>query len=271
MVEELKAIMERMGAKASEGGREEKEKKAAYLKEYGLLREPSNYEVQRIEEIKRRRRYCERCEGLEECQYKGGDRGLEAVIITSDLGGRVEGNRLYFGVKECRYLVEAEESKRQEEEGKRSGIPERQRQKNRYDLREEEREEIKELLTGGEKRIYVKGKGERVEEYLSIIGNESIKAGLKVRYENGAEVVSELRVTNPEYHEKMKEMKGVEVLIIEGLRSNQSRYNDEQIGMILNVRRRVGLRTVINGEERKGEQRGVIGEELRRYKEKELN
>ena len=267
-MEGLKEILEKIGLRAEEGANEE-EKSRHYAAEYNLLRAPSAYEIARIEEIKRRGRYCEKCAGLSECQYVGGDKGLEAIIMVNDMGGRLKGNRLYFGVKECRYLVEAEELRKVEQLRVESGLPERYKQKTRYELNTREREVIKRLLRGESKRLYISGGYRESEILLSVIGNEYLKIGLKVRYENALELLSELRVTNPLYHEKMGVMKEVEVLIIEGLRE-VSRYNDEQLGIILNYRNRLGKRSIVNGVRKVEEVGGMTGEQLERYEELQM-
>jgi len=264
--EGLEEILKRLGiAETAEEANDEDESRH-YAAEYNLLRPPSAYEIARIEEIKRNEKYCEKCEGVRECQYSGGDRGLEAIIIVNDLGGRLEGNRLYFGVKECRYLVEAEELRKVEALRAASGLPERHKQKRKYDLSGEEREEVNRLLRGENKRLYINGSYRKSEELLSIIGNEYLRLGLRVRYENALELLSELRVTSSTYHEKMEEVKRVEVLIIEGLRE-MSRYNDEQIGIIIYHRNRVGKRTIVNGTMKLVEIGGMTGEQLEKYEE----
>ena len=264
--EGLEEILKRLGiAEATEEANDE-DKSRRYAEEYHLLRAPSAYEIGRIEEIKKSEKNCEKCEGLRECQYSGGDRGLEAVIIVNDLGGRLSGNRLYFGVKECRYLVEEEEIRKVEALRATSGLPEKHKQKRKYELTGEEREAVNRLLRGESKRLYINGPYRKSEEVLSIIGNEYLVLGLKVRYENALELLSELRVTSPRYHEKMEEVKRVEVLIIEGLRE-MSRYNDEQIGIILNHRNRRGKRTIVNGAMKVVEIGGMIGEQLENYEE----
>lgn len=259
-------IMKRLGLEAAEVAKEE-EKRRRYAEEYGLLRKPSGYEIARIEEIERAKRYCERCGGLRECQYSGGDRGLEAVIMVNDVGGRLAGNRLYFGVKECRYLLKEEEERKVEAMREGSGLPEVHKRKRKYELRGEEREVVDRLLKGESKQLYIKGNYRESEELLSIIGNEYVRIGLKVRYENALELLSEMRVTSPKYHEKMEEVKAAGVLIIEGLPCVMSRYNDEQIGIILNYRNRRGKRSVVNGEGDKEGIGGVTGEQLRIYEE----
>ena len=269
VAEGLGAIIGRLGVAAGEAVNDE-EKSRHYAAEYNLLRPPSAYEIARIEEIKRVGRYCEKCGGLRECQYRGGDRGLEAVIMVNDLGGRLKGNRLYFGVKECRYLVEAEELRKVEELRVGSGLPERYKNKTRYALNTREREVINRLLRGESKRLYISGGYRESEILLSIIGNEYLREGLKVRYENALELLSELRVTNPRYHEKMEAMRGVEVLIIEGVRE-VSRYNDEQLGIILNSRNRLGKRSIVNGGRKLVEVGGMVGEQLESYEEMRIN
>ena len=191
------------------------------------------YEKLLLGEAEKEQRKCEGCKGLEECR-RVGEKGLEVVI---------EGE--WIGVRECRYQVAVREGERIARWQERGGIPLEHRSKRRERLSEEEVALLERVLSGEEREVRVPGEGK--EELLSIMGNEAIKEGLGVRYEEWVGLESELRVTNPYYHEEVRGLKEVEVLIIEGKRRG-SRYIEEQVGMIKRYRRRMGLRTIENEE-----------------------
>lgn len=258
-MEVMREIMSRLGV-ALQTTETKPERDAQWYKaEYGLSEVPSEYEVVRIEYEQRRALECRRCLGLSDCQYESGSEGFEPVIKVEEIGGH---RRLYFEVKKCRYRIAVERRMRYERECIESGVS----------MEYEGCALSEELQRGVESKrsVYLMGEYEASREGLSLMSIELMRRGEEVRYWSVSEVVSELRVSNERYHEALRGYERVKVLSLEWLSSKQSGYNEEQLGMILNYRRRMGLRTLISSGVEVSEQPEGIRRHLRDYLELRL-
>ena len=226
---------------------------------YNLLKEPSVQDSQRIKEIERERALCTQCTGLDECLYSGDGRGFKPCIIATNLG-RFPKNLLYFGVEKCEWLKETERASKERRREEESGLPNKS-----FELNEAQMRTVEHLINGD---YWISGNHcSGKTQILRELGMRLMQSGRRVRYTTQSELLIDLKVTNPQYHEKMKEYREVEVLLIDDWKGALSGYNEEQIWVILNKRGMRNRKTVISSREWIRNQRERLRERLEHYEE----
>ena len=84
---------------------------------------------------------------------------------------------------------------------------------------------------------------------LSAIGNERINRGEEVEYISALELLMQLRYNNPECEARMRHYQEVEVLLIDDIGAERkSEFNEEQMYMIIQGRRRKRKATILGSE-----------------------
>ena len=185
-------------------------------------------------------KYCERCKGLDECQYGVGGRGYQALQEQYTFGSDAIEYTVYT---KCRYLLEHEAKARKKRLFDESGLPARHKAVLIQDL----------SLSAKAKRqcgALVVGKitGLKLSEAQAAIaiGNELIARGRGVKYVTSSELVTALRYDNPEYQKNLQSYLTIETLIIASVGSERySEYNEEQLSMVIEGRQRRARRTVV--------------------------
>ena len=232
--------------------------RSTYQEEYGLERLPSEREALRIGEIERQRKYCEEsCRDIRECQFKGADRGFKPLIMADDLN-RFKGKHLYFGKTKCAKELELERVERERRSIESANLPIPRA------LRESQRALIEGLKRGN--YYIVGGHGSGKTNLLAHIGLKYLREGASVRYVSQPELLTELRVGSERYWERLRECKEAEVLLIDDWRGRESRYNEEQLWVIMNHREMRGKVSIIGSREGLEEQSSRLRERLEGYR-----
>lgn len=228
-----------------------------YQKAYDLEHLPSEREALRILAIEQQRHYCEEgCTRLETCQFKGADRGFKPMIIADDLN-RFKGKHLYFGVSKCAKELESEGVERERRLIEGANLPHPRA------ISERQRALIKSLKRTS--HYIVGGHGTGKTNVLAHIGLKYLREGRSVKYVSQPELLTELRVGSERYWERLRECKEVEVLLIDDWRGRESRYNEEQLWVILNHREMRRKATIIGSRELVRGQSERLREKLERY------
>lgn len=215
--------------------------RTSYQEAYKLENLPSEREALQILKIEQQRHYCEEvCSTIKACQFKGADIGFKPLIIADDLN-RFKGKRLYFGKTKCAKELESERLERERMLIEAANLPTARALSERQ----------KALIKGLKRTSYyiVGGHGSGKTNLLAHIGIKYLRAGLKVKYVSQPELLTELRVGSERYWEQLRECKLVEVLLIDDWRGRESRYNEEQLWVILNHRAMRGKISVVSSRE----------------------
>lgn len=228
-----------------------------YQEEYDLEQAPSALETMRIWSIKQERKYCEeQCTGLNECQFAGADQGFKPEIIADNLNHFAK-NHLYFGVSKCGKQLKSEQGAKRRQLLKKSNLPSPQ------PLRENHKRILERMTRRSYYIIGAHGSGKT--NFLSHIGQKYLQEDAKVKYVSQPELLTELRVGSETYHAQLQECKEADVLLIDDWRGRESRYNEEQLWVILNHRELRQRITIIASREDLTAQSTRLREKLERY------
>ena len=180
---------------------------------------------------------CKSCNNLEECQY-------------SHKGYRRIYNERGILFEECELMADWKAKRKRENQYKSSNLPQQYKGLTLKDAAKYLHRDVSESSYLAERNT------ESRLMLLSAIGNERINRGEEVEYISALELLMQLRYNNPECEVRMKHYQGVEVLVIDDIGvERKSEFNEEQLYMVIQGRRRKRKATIVGSEAEVGELR----------------